>query len=49
MLLPQLEEDRYGAEALGIFLFDDNAFMPGKGDPIGGGWQQWPSRGACCC
>ena len=27
MILPQLEEGRHGAEVLGIFFFDDNAFM----------------------
>ena len=35
MILPQLEEERHGAEVLGIFFFDDNAFMLRKGDPKG--------------
>ena len=35
MILPQLEEDRHGADVLGIFFFDDNAYMLGKGDPKG--------------
>lgn len=35
MILPQLEEGRHGAEVLGIFFFDDNAFMLRKGDPKG--------------
>ena len=35
MILPQLEEDRHGVDVLGIFFFDDNAFMLRKGDPKG--------------
>ena len=32
MILPQLEEDRHGVDVLGIFFFDDNAFMLREGD-----------------
>ena len=35
MILPQLEEERHGVDVLGIFFFDDNAFMLRKGDPKG--------------
>lgn len=35
MVLPQLEEDKHGAEVVGIFAFDENAYMLRKGDPIG--------------
>ena len=35
MILPQLEEDIHGVDVLGIFFFDDNAFMLRKGDPKG--------------
>ena len=35
MILPQLEENRHGVDVLGIFFFDDNAFMLRKGDPNG--------------
>ena len=35
MILPQLEADSHGVDVLGIFFFDDNAFMLRKGDPKG--------------
>lgn len=35
MILPQLEEDRHGAEVVGLFFFDDNTFVLRKGDPVG--------------
>ena len=35
MILPQLEEDRHGAEVAGIFFFDDNVFGLREGDPLG--------------
>ena len=35
MILPQLEEDRHGAEVLGMFFFDDNTFVLREGDPLG--------------
>ena len=35
MILPQLEEDRHGAEVVGMFFFDDNNYVLRKGDPIG--------------
>jgi len=35
MILPQLEEDRHGAEVIGMFFFDDNTYMLRKGDPVG--------------
>jgi sulfur relay (sulfurtransferase) complex TusBCD TusD component (DsrE family) len=35
MILPQLEEDRHGAEVVGMFFFDDNNYVLREGDPIG--------------
>ena len=35
MILPQLEEQRHGAEVVGMFFFDDNTYVLRKGDPIG--------------
>ncbi len=35
MILPQLEQGTHGAEVVGMFFFDDNAFVLRKGDPIG--------------
>ncbi len=35
MILPQLEEDRHGAEVVGMFFFDDNTYMLRSGDPLG--------------
>ena len=35
MILPQLEAGNHGVDVLGIFFFDDNAFLLRKGDPKG--------------
>lgn len=35
MILPQLEEDRHGAEVVGMFFFDDNNYVLRRGDPVG--------------
>jgi sulfur relay (sulfurtransferase) complex TusBCD TusD component (DsrE family) len=35
MILPQLEEDRHGAQVVGMFFFDDNTYVLRQGDPIG--------------
>lgn len=35
MILPQLEAGTHGAEVVGMFFFDDNAYILRKGDPIG--------------
>jgi sulfur relay (sulfurtransferase) complex TusBCD TusD component (DsrE family) len=35
MILPQLEEDRHGADVVGMFFFDDNTFVLRQGDPLG--------------
>lgn len=35
MILPQLEENRHGAEVVGMFFFEDNTYLLRKGDPIG--------------
>ena len=35
MILPQLEENRHGAEVVGMFFFDDNNYVLRSGDPIG--------------
>jgi hypothetical protein len=34
MILPQLEEDRHGAEVVGMFFFEDNTFALLKGHPL---------------
>jgi len=35
MILPQLEQNRHGAEVVGMMFFDDNIFCLRQGDPIG--------------
>jgi hypothetical protein len=35
MILPQLEAGTHGVEVVGMFFFDDNAFVLRAGDPIG--------------
>ncbi len=35
MILPQLEEDRHGAEVVGMFFFEDNNYVLVEGNPIG--------------
>lgn len=35
MILPQLEEERHGAEVVGMFFFDDNNYLLRAGDPLG--------------
>ncbi len=35
MILPQLEENRHGAEVVGMMFFDDNTYALRKGDPMG--------------
>jgi hypothetical protein len=35
MILPQLEAGTHGVEVVGMFFFDDNAFVLRQGDPIG--------------
>ena len=35
MILPQLEQDRHGAEVAGMFFFEDNNYVLVKGNPIG--------------
>ncbi len=35
MILPQLEQDRHGAEVVGMMFFDDNIFCLRQGDPVG--------------
>ena len=35
MILPQLEAGTHGAEVVGMFFFDDNAYALRKGDPLG--------------
>jgi hypothetical protein len=35
MILPQLEDDRHGAEVVGMFFFEDNNYVLVKGNPIG--------------
>ncbi len=35
MVLPQLEQDRHGAEVVGMMFFDDNIFCLRQGDSVG--------------
>lgn len=35
MILPQLENGTHGAEVVGMFFFDDNAYVLRRGDPLG--------------
>ncbi|MCL5964370.1 MAG: DsrE-related protein [Deinococcus sp.] len=35
MILPQLEDDRHGAQVVGMFFFEDNNYVLVKGNPIG--------------
>ncbi|TFH87158.1 sulfur reduction protein DsrE [Billgrantia azerbaijanica] len=35
MILPQLEENRHGAEVVGMFFFEDNNYVLVAGNPIG--------------
>jgi len=35
MIIPQLEEKRHGAEVVGMFFFEDNAYILRKGDALG--------------
>lgn len=35
MILPQLEDDAHGVEVVGMFFFEDNAYVLQKGNPIG--------------
>ncbi|MDQ5874109.1 MAG: sulfur reduction protein DsrE [Actinomycetota bacterium] len=35
MILPQLEDERHGAEVVGMFFFDDNNYLLRAGDPLG--------------
>ena len=35
MILPQLEKGNHGANVIGMFFFDDNAYLLRSGDPHG--------------
>jgi len=35
MILPQLEDDAHGVDVVGMFFFEDNAYVLHKGNPIG--------------
>jgi hypothetical protein len=35
MILPQLEEGAHGVDVVGMFFFEDNAYVLVKGNPIG--------------
>jgi len=35
MILPQLEDDAHGVEVVGMFFFEDNAYVLQAGNPIG--------------
>lgn len=35
MILPQLEDSTHGVDVVGMFFFEDNAYVLQKGNPIG--------------
>jgi len=35
MILPQIEENAHGVDVVGMFFFEDNAYVLQKGNPIG--------------
>jgi len=35
MILPQLEDGIHGVDVVGMFFFEDNAYVLAKGNPIG--------------
>jgi hypothetical protein len=35
MIIPQLEENRHGADVVGMFFFFDNNYLITKGNPLG--------------
>ena len=35
MILPQLENDAHGVDVVGMFFFEDNAYVLQQGNPIG--------------
>ena len=35
MILPQLEDETHGVDVVGMFFFEDNAYVLQKGNPIG--------------
>lgn len=35
MILPQLEQDKHGAEVVGMMFFDDNTYLLREGDSLG--------------
>ena len=35
MILPQLEADTHGVDVVGMFFFEDNAYVLVKGNPLG--------------
>ena len=35
MILPQIEDDKHGVEVVGMFFFEDNAYVLQNGNPIG--------------
>jgi hypothetical protein len=35
MILPQLEQDRHGADVVGMFFFEDNCYLLQQGNPLG--------------
>ena len=35
MILPQLEQDRHGADVVDMFFYDDNCYALRAGDPLG--------------
>ena len=48
MILPQLEAGVHGVEVVGMFFFDDNAFVLRQGDPMASDWRNSRRRRASC-
>lgn len=48
MILPQLDERTQGPEVIGMFVFEDNNYVPVEGDPIGELWRRSRSNRASC-
>ncbi len=44
MILPQLEENRHGAEVVGMFFFEDNTYVLLRGNPLGERLQQLATK-----
>jgi len=48
MILPQLEEDGHGVEVVGMFFFEDNAYVLQEGNLSVNAWQKSLQIKECC-